>query len=286
MARILLVGTATLDLVYTLERYPAEDDEMRAAGLRVCRGGNASNTAVVLAQLGHACSFVGVLSQAAEAAVITQDFSAYKIDASGSPAMAGRPPTSSIYLCGASRTIVHYRDLPELTAEQFGEIDLKDFDWIHFEGRNVPELLKMLARARQICPEVPVSLELEKPRPGIEAAWNLANVLICSRGYAGHQGYGTAEAFLMEMHRCVQHAEVVVAWGDVGAFGITAAGNLVSSPAFPPREVKDTLGAGDVFNAAFIDALLRGESLQDAVRAGCVLAGRKCGYQGLNVPAL
>ncbi len=35
MARILAIGTATLDLVFTLTRYPAEDAELRARGLRI-----------------------------------------------------------------------------------------------------------------------------------------------------------------------------------------------------------------------------------------------------------
>lgn len=32
MARILAIGTATLDLIFTLARYPDEDAELRASG--------------------------------------------------------------------------------------------------------------------------------------------------------------------------------------------------------------------------------------------------------------
>ena len=49
MAHVLLVGTATLDLVFALDHHPAADEEMRAQRLRICRGGNAANSAVVLA---------------------------------------------------------------------------------------------------------------------------------------------------------------------------------------------------------------------------------------------
>lgn len=41
MARILAIGTATLDLIFTLTRYPDEDAELRAKGLRFSPGGNA-----------------------------------------------------------------------------------------------------------------------------------------------------------------------------------------------------------------------------------------------------
>ena len=56
MAHILAIGIATLDTVFSVDTYPAEDGEIRADGMRVARGGNATNTLVALRQLGHACS--------------------------------------------------------------------------------------------------------------------------------------------------------------------------------------------------------------------------------------
>lgn len=283
MARILLVGTATLDIVYTLERYPAENDEIRARDLRVCRGGNAANTAVVLAQLGHACNFFGVLADAPETAVIDQDFACHGVDCSGCPRLPGRPPTSSIYLSGSHRTIVHYRDLPELTAQQFSMIDPERFDWVHFEGRNVPELVKMLTQVRAWQSDIRISLELEKPREGIEVLWGMVDILICSRGYAMHCGHGDPVSFLAWMREKSPRAVLVVAWGESGAYGLQAGGEVVHGPAFLPEFVVDTLGAGDTFNAGLIGHLAEGEALDAALRAACELAGRKCGIRGLNI---
>jgi len=181
MARILLVGTVTLDLVFGLEHHPQADEEMRAASLRTCRGGNAANSAVVLAQLGHQAEFLGVLADAPETAVIEQDFANYGVVYGHCPRLAGRPPTSSIYLSGATRSIVHYRDLPELEAEHFMVLDLGAYDWLHFEGRNVAALARMLAYARENFPDLPISLELEKPRDGIETLFNQADWLRCTR---------------------------------------------------------------------------------------------------------
>lgn len=172
MAQILLVGTATLDIVFTLAEYPGEDEEVRAQGLRLCRGGNAANSAVVLAQLGHRCDFFGVLAEAPETAVIERDFDTYGVGHTLCPKVAGRPPTSSIQLTPSSRTIVHYRDLPELAATQFRQVDLTSYDWLHFECRNVPELQKMLLWVREERAGVPISLELEKPREGMGRFWD------------------------------------------------------------------------------------------------------------------
>lgn len=280
MEQILLVGTATLDIVYTLERYPAEDEEMRARGLRVCRGGNAANSAVVLAQLGQACSFAGVLAETPETAVIEQDFARYGVDISNCCRLPGRPPTSSIQLTSSSRTIVHFRDLPELTAVQFAGIDITPYHWIHFEGRNVPQLQQMLAYVRARQPGIVISLEVEKPRDDIQSLFGMADVLIFSRGFAQHCGYSAAPDFLRQICASAPQADVVVAWGAMGAFAINRDGEQSDSPAFPPEQLIDTLGAGDTFNAGLIAALARGDTMPQALRAGCKLAGEKCGIEG------
>ena len=284
MANILLVGTATLDIIFRLERYPSEDEEIRARELRVCRGGNAANTAVVLSQLGHQCGFVGTLADSPESAVITQDFASHTIDFTHCPRLSGRPPTSSIYLSGAGRTIVHYRDLPELASEQFCKVDLSPYTWIHFECRNVPELQKMLRHIKQSRPDITISMELEKPRDGMEKVLEYPDLLICSRGYARHCCHESAEDFLNWRQQDIPHGTIVVAWGGNGAYGRAADTQLYHSPAFPPVSgVVDTLGAGDTFNAGLIGALAQGKSLNQALESANRLAGKKCGIEGFEL---
>jgi len=224
-----------------------------------------------------------VLAEAPESAVIRQDFARHGVDFRSCVCLPGRPPTSGIQSTSASRTIVHYRDLPELDAQQFARIDLASFDWIHFEGRNVPELLKMLARVRAIRPQLQVSLELEKPREGIESLLDKPSLLICSRAYALQCGQTDPHEFLALLHRLAPQADLVVAWGDAGAYGLSRNGIASYSPAFPPGHVLDTLGAGDTFNAGLINALVEGEDLQQALEGGCRLAGKKCGVEGLSL---
>lgn len=282
MARILLVGTATLDLVFDLEHHPHADEEMRARGLRTCRGGNAANSAVVLARLGHDAEFLGVLADAPETAVIERDFAQHGVAWGHCPRLVGKPPTSSIYLSGGSRSIVHYRDLPELDAEHLLALDLSGYDWLHFEGRNVPQLARMLAYLRSCHPGVRVSLELEKPRAGIEALHGQADLLLCSRGYARHCGHASPEAFLNWMRRQSPAADVVLAWGDAGAYAQAPGAGICHAAAVPPAAVVDTLGAGDTFNAALIAARLHGHSLAAALAFACAVAGAKCGVPGFG----
>lgn len=284
MARILAIGTATLDFIYTLERYPQEDAELRALNFRLGRGGNATNTLVVLSQLGHECAFGGVLAEGPEAAPILEDLARYRIDLSFCRLVPGRPPISCILISleRGTRTIVHYRDLPEYSYDEFRRIDLTPFDWIHFEGRHGGETLRMLRRVRNLRSGLPCSVEVEKPRPGIELVFAEADVLLFSQAYVRAVGVPLPSAFLHQMREQAPQADLILTWGEEGAYGLDRRGRGYYSPPYPPSEVMETLGAGDTFNAGIIDAYLRGLGLAETLAAACRLAGKKCGQVGFE----
>ena len=285
MARILGVGIATLDIVNTVQSYPAEDAEIRAVGQRINRGGNATNTLVVLAQLGHDCAWAGVTTEGADGQRVLEDLARYGIYTGYTRTLPGGTlPTSYITLSRetGARTIVHYRDLPEYGFDDFARVELQSFDWLHFEGRNVGELRAMLGRAQTLAPRIPRSLEIEKPRPELESLFRFADVILFSRHYAREAGYDHGPRFLENLAPRAPGATLVCAWGEEGAYALAPGGEFVASPAFPPAVLVDTLGAGDVFNGAIIDGLVTGQSLETTLLAACRLAGRKCGQEGLD----
>jgi ketohexokinase len=283
---VLGVGIAVLDLVNEVAVYPAEDDEVRALGLRRVRGGNVTNSLAVLSQLGHACRWVGTLGDDAAADLILGDLAGHGIDVRDAVRVAGgTTPTSSILLsrAGGSRTIVHFRDLRELGAEDFERVSLDGLAWVHFEGRNPRETARMIRRVREEAPEVPISVELEKHRPGIEALLDGPQLLLASRAFARGDGFEDAGDFLEAL---LEHSDVrlgVVAWGAQGAAFLSRGGQVQRVPAYVPTRVVDTLGAGDVFNAAVIHGLLQGLPDAEALVQAVKLAGLKCGHRGLVI---
>lgn len=284
MARILAIGIATIDMIHHVAEYPGEDAEVRALGQDVRRGGNATNSLVVLSQLGHQCSWGGVLVDGPQSDPVTADLSRYGIDTDYCTRLSsGTMPTSFISLSRStgSRTIVHYRDLPEYTSTAFARIPLDKFDWIHFEGRNVDETLLMLQRVRESAPAVPVSVEIEKPRPGIERLFGLAGLLLFSRAYIGSESSAIGDQLRALQSRAPGTA-LVCALGEQGAIGLDRQGELVELAARPPARVVDTLAAGDTFNAGMIDSLSRGYEFCDALAFAVALAGAKCGQAGLD----
>ena len=111
---MLCVGIATLDIINRVEEYPAEDTEVRVLSQSQRLGGNAANTAIVLAQMGVQALWVGNLAKPAE--IVERGFACHGVDASLAVRIpAAAIPTSYILLSEAtgSRSIVHYRDMPE-----------------------------------------------------------------------------------------------------------------------------------------------------------------------------
>lgn len=286
MARILGIGIATLDIVNIVDGYPEEDAKVRAVAQHRLRGGNAANTLAVLTRLGHQCALAATLADDADQQFLADDLAAQGIDTTLCRAFEGtRTPTSYIVQNrrNGSRTIVHYRDLPEYPAAAFEQIDLEGWDWCHFEGRNISETQTMLAALRRHGAPPRCSVEIEKPRPGIESLFEFGELLLFGREYVTST-HDDPQAFLDEWHTRLPRADLVCAWGADGAYGLDRTGRSCYSPAFPPSEVIDTLGAGDTFNAGIIDAVCRGAALPEALSLACRLAGSKCGYRGFEFP--
>ncbi|MCU7938870.1 MAG: ketohexokinase [gamma proteobacterium symbiont of Bathyaustriella thionipta] len=284
MAKILCVGIATVDIVNEVASYPSEDDEIRILAQDKCRGGNAANTSVVLSQLGHQCYWAGTLVNEADCRVILDDFEHYQINYKYGQLLAqGKVPTSYIILNQAtgSRTISHYRDLPEYHFNDFININLQQFEHIHFEGRNVEQTLKMMAHVKAQFPGIVISLELEKSRDNIESLIKYADIIIFSRHYAQTQGFNRADDFCQYMGKKYTHKIIFCAWGSLGAAAIFKQ-NYYWQDAYLVDAV-DTLAAGDVFNAAIIDHQIKKKTIQKSLANACKLAAQQCAHKGIEL---
>jgi ketohexokinase len=280
---VLAVGIATLDIINQVAVYPQEDDEVRALRQSVRRGGNATNTLVVLSQLGHDCHWAGTLADGTDSRQILEDLDRYLIDCRYVRRYRdAKVPTSYVLLSEAtgSRTIVHYRDLPEYQAKDFLAIDIQPYEWIHFEGRNLHETRQMLQYLRNLDTGCPVSLEVEKPREDIASLYPYPDVLLFSQAFAQMQGFDHPADLFASVRPYNPKALLFCTWGKQGAWLQTAAEEIMHAGA-AKRVVVDTLAAGDVFNAGVIHGMLQRHRVRQVLEGAVRLAGDKCAQNGL-----
>jgi len=270
MAQILTIGVLTEDIVNTVKTYPDEDSKVRTTDHHRRVGGNAANTAMKLAWLKNDSFWLGNLPD--HATWVRSQLDHWKVDYSLAQELnQGHLPTSFITLSEetGSRTIVHHRDMPEYDAEHFLKLDIRAFDWLHFEARELVEIPQMMSKARGMC-GLPVSLEIEKPLKDVEALFELADVIFFSKEYA--------HDFL----KAVEFRGIATcAWGALGAWAKDDFGQMFYAPAKENVQVVDSVGAGDVFNAGMIDGITRGMGVEEALQHAVLLAGNSVEHEGV-----
>ena len=279
----LLVGNCVIDQIFTLSEFPSEDQELRAETMSLAIGGNACNSAQILAQLGLRVEIISSMAQDPDAQWLIRQLERRQISSGLCQHHAnGNTPRSNIWLNrqNGSRTIVHYRDLAELELAHLEKIDPSSYQWIHFEGRNVETLLQLLPQWDDHT--APISLEMEKNRPQLKKLLPYVTTVIVSSAYLQQTGLSATEC-IRQLRQINPGLMVVCTLGPSGSIASDANGKIITTMAQQVSRVIDSTGAGDCFIAGLISQLAQGKGFSAAIGYAHTLAANKIKQQGMNI---
>jgi sulfofructose kinase len=280
VARVLCVGHAVQDFVFSVPRLPDCATKYRATGFASVGGGPAATAAVAIARLGGEALLAARVGDDPIADLIEAELRREGVDCRLLRRFAGRQSSLSAVVLDAAgeRLIVNHADPAIPAAADWLESPLAAGAQAVLADTRWPEgALRALQLARQ--DGVPGILDADRPMPpGADALLGAAtHVAFSADGLEDFAGAGDPRAAVAALSRRTP-AWVCVTLGGEGVV-VARGGRTRDLPAFRVRVV-DTLGAGDVWHGAFALALAAGDDEERACRWASAAAAVKVQRRG------
>lgn len=266
-AKVLVVGSANLDVVVSVQRHPRPGETVLGGDTRTAPGGKGANTAVAAARLGADVALLGAVGT----------------DAGGDVLLA------ALTDAGVDTALVRRVDAPSgaayITVSEQGEnaIVVSPGANAHVSARDVEAASEAIRAARVVFAVLEVPMEAVRvalaAEAGVRFVLNASPVsaledstmaavdpLIVNQHEAAELlgGSDGSAAELARGLRGLGARSVVVTCGADGA--VVADESGVAEVPAPAVEVVDTTGAGDAFAGALCSRLAAGYALVEAAR--------------------
>ncbi len=281
---VLGLGYAAVDELLYFDGYPQADSKMPVRRRERHCGGLAATALVAAARLGCRCAYAGTLGDDEHSRFVIERLAEEGVDVTHLRRLPDARPVRSTVLVDQTR---HTRTI----LFDLNGVVCADTQWPREEVIRAARVLLVdncgvegMIHAARIAREasIPVVADFENAEdPLFPQLLALADHLILSRDFAlkvtGEQDPVLATRGLWTRGR----RAVVVTCGKSGCWYVSD-----QQPGIPSHQpaltvqAADTTGCGDVFHGAYAAALIRGETIPDAVRFATVAAGLKAARYG------
>jgi len=296
------VGANSTDFVYRLPEYPVPDgplSKLRIGSHERSPGGQIATALSACARLGLKTSYVGTISTDQNGDFIREALTTRGIDV-GRAIFRPAPNPFAVILVAEGVTSHGLQRVSSGQGERIvlwdrpAEMALKPGDLpadlatrtrlVHVD--DVDPDAAIAAGKAGIAAKVHVTSDIEAARPKTPAILDAVTVPIFAEHVPGDL---TGERDLERALRILRqrHPGMLVATMGARGAGMLVGDRFIRQPAFPV-DVVDTTGAGDVFRAGFIYALLRGDAPEGILQFACAAAALSCTRRGAvaSVPSL
>lgn len=287
------VGANSIDFVCRLLAYPEPSGPNSKLGIQSYErspGGQTATTLSACAAFGLRTSYIGTIANDDNGRLVREALDRRGVDTSRAIVRDGDNPFAVIVIADASTVhgerIVLWKRPAEMTlsAADVPSDVAAGTRLVHVDDVDMDAAVAA-ARAGRAA-GLPVTTDIEAVKPGTLDLLDAVTVPIFAEAVphvlTGEADIETALRRLRQRH----DGWLCVTLGPQGA-AVLAGDRYIHQPGFRVDAI-DTTGAGDVFRAGFIYALLRGDAPADILRFACAAAAVSCTRRGaINaVPSL
>lgn len=273
------VGLNATDTLIALNRFPSIGQKVEFQTVQVLPGGQTASTIVACQTWGLTTRYVGKLGDDSAAAVHRAAFDRVGVEAQILTAENTASAQSIILVDGSGeRTVLLKRD----ERLRIDPADLRP-EWIqkaralHVDGFDTAAATVAARWAK--AAGIPVIADLDEIYIGVEDLLPLIDHLIVSRDFPARlTGIRDLEKALRKMRLDYGNSITAATLGPDGVLAWDGQDFLYTSAYHVP--VVDTTGAGDMFHAAYIYALLQGWALDRRLDFACAAAALNCSASG------
>lgn len=290
---VLVVGPSYCDLTFTgLGDLPAAGHERFADAVHLTAGGSAI-TAIALARRGRRVALLDDVGDDAHGAVIVDALMREGVATDLLRRDARATAVTVVLPVGSDRAFVTHLppDGPSGPPDLAAALLSQRPRWIHVAGtapaRTHAELTTLARRAGARVAFDPGWHDVDLDASEVRELARSCDVLLPNRVEAVRladlpdaASEDAARRALLRLAETRRDAVTVVKDGVRGAWGVGPDSQRVRHAAAPPAKVVDATGAGDVFDAAFLDAWIDGATLDAALASGASAGAAAVGQVG------
>jgi sulfofructose kinase len=271
------VGLNATDTVIPLATYPARGSKVEYSTSTVLPGGQVATTVVACQHWGLRTRYIGKLGDDLAATLHREAFSHAGVETHIITVPGGASAQSLILVdAQGERTVFIRRDSDARLVLRPSDLDrdsIINARALHVDGYDTEAAILATTWAR--AANIPVIADLDELYPNVETLIANVDYLIVSRDFPSRlMAEPDLEQALRKMHRRYNCRLAAATLGQEGVLAFDGK-QLLHTPAYSVPVI-DTTGAGDIFHAGFIYALLADWPLDRQLEFACAAAALNC----------